>query len=124
MDTSTTNKYSEEIINSKKQKIVDDVIDNKVAKKKKKCKGFCLPLIFFIIIFILNLLIIPLYQGDATLFMLIYTLLAHLIVGIIIYLLCKHCHTGWAWIVLFLPLIIFIIMSVVLFALGLLSFIF
>lgn len=119
MDPSNTN----DVINSEKQKIIDDAIGNKIVKKKKQCKGFCTPLIVFIIIFILNLLIIPLYKGDATLFMLLYTLLAHLITGVIIYLLCKHCHTGWAWIVLFLPLIIFIILSVILFALGVLSFI-
>lgn len=70
--------------------------------------GWCLPLWIYLILSIIGLLgyIFSLHGLGATLIYLFVNILIILIFIFILYNLCYHKHIGWAWFVLFLPLIL------------------
>lgn len=97
---------------------------NIVEKPKKICKNLTYtPLYVYIglmtfFIFFSLLQIVFQYQIDANSFYsaiggAIFNIFVILIVGVIVYLLCKDCHSGWAWFVLFIPVIIWFLILLV-----------
>lgn len=93
------------------------------TQEPTRCKGFCLPLIIYTVLAVINIAFTLLFQGPGALGLLIWSVINYVFWGGIMFLLCRYCHTGWAWFVLFLPLIIFIILLVIMLSLGTIVFI-
>lgn len=81
--------------------------------KKKKCgkggcKGWCWPFVIYLILSVITIIFFLFSkQGvGATITYVLLQLIWIIIMGFIIYWLCKSGKTGWAWFLLFLPLII------------------
>lgn len=45
-----------------------------------------------------------------------FTTLWNIIIGIVIYYLCRTCHQGWSWVILLLPVILNLVMMLLLLA--------
>lgn len=81
---------------------------DKPTKDKKLTSGWCIPFIIYIVIsaiVILGFILSRRSVGETITYVLI-QLVWVVLFGLIIYWLCKSGKTGWAWFVLFLPLII------------------
>jgi len=88
-----------------------------------RCKNsVCWPLIVYIIITIIALIIIlstSNLDGSSKATTLIISLVWSVFWGFILWWLCRYCHWGWAWAILFLPFIINILFFIiVLLAIG------
>ena len=87
-----------------------------LAKSIKKCSGFCVPLIIYIIFAIIGLLsslYMVINPNDEKLFkntqtkvlMISIELIINIIVGGLMYWLCSKCYNVVAWIILLFPII-------------------
>ena len=97
-----------------------DIVENpkKVCKNKTYTPLYVYIGLMAFFIFFSLLQIIFQYQIDTNSFYTaigsaIFNLLIILLVGVIIYFLCKECHSGWAWFVLFIPVIIWFLILLV-----------
>lgn len=73
-------------------------------------KGLCTPLVIYIILVGISLVLTAIDNSEKDKFSKIITsLLWGLLWGFLMYQLCKAGHEFWAWIILFLPLILFFI---------------
>ena len=92
----------------------DQIPAKKTKKKrcgKKGCGGWCWPFIIYLILSLITIIFFLFSQqsvGETVTYVLL-QLIWIIIIGFIIYWLCKSGHTGWAWFVLFLPLIVQIV---------------
>lgn len=91
-------------------------------KIKKRCSGWCWPLLVYLGLVFINLLSIFLFRG-IDIISLIFGILLNIFFAGILYLLCYHCHKKWAAFLLFLPIIIFLILLIIAFSLGIITFI-
>lgn len=78
---------------------------------KEEHSGWCLPLIVYIVLSVLSIIFMLLNNRNQTIVNIIFSLIWIFAWGLLIWWLCKRGHTGWAWVVVFLPLIIFIILA-------------
>ena len=83
----------------------------------KNIWGACLPLLIFVILAIISLVITIFTPGTgrSKILNIVVSSLWYLLWGFIIYMLCRAGHPGWAWVVLFLPLIIWAILTILIF---------
>lgn len=93
-------------------------------KVKKRCSGWCWPLLIYIALAFLSILNLFFFHGEAFIFTLVSSILFYIFWGGIMYLLCYHCHNGWAWFLLFLPFILIISLIIFLLFIGTISFVF
>ena len=83
-----------------------------------ECEGWCWPLYIYIALAVLQLAAIPMmktydsttktYTAASTVVKFRYFITAlvwNLLIGFLLYYLCKKCHNRWAWFVLLLPII-------------------
>jgi cell division protein FtsW (lipid II flippase) len=79
------------------------------------CSGWCWPLIIYVIIVAISFISIFVSGMDNTMKDggLIWNIVWALIFGFILWILCKNCKDGWAWILLLLPFIIMLIIIAV-----------
>lgn len=94
---------------------------------EKICKGWCIPLFIHIGLSIIQLLFVlfkKTYDDNGkkvtyplSIRMIIFgiVLVWDILIGILLYYLCKHCHQGWAWVIILLPIILSFIMFVFIF---------
>ena len=86
-----------------------------------KCEGWCLPAVIYIVLAVISLILAllrdltHLEKAQADQVRLI-TLLFHvgwvIIWTCVLYWLCANCHQGWAWVILFLPFFIGLVVLV------------
>lgn len=78
-------------------------------------KGWCLPVWIYLILSLIGLLgfIFSKHSIAATMVYVIVWLLVIALVVFLMYNLCKNGHTGWAWFLLLLPLIIEIVWIII-----------
>lgn len=93
------------------------IIEKEIEEPKPRCnKSVCWPLIVYIIITILALIVIlfvPNLDGSSKATTFIITLVWALFWGFILWYLCRFCHWGWAWFLLFLPFIINVLFFII-----------
>ena len=88
---------------------------------KKKCSGFCVPLLILIILYIINVVLSLIFakSGGIVITNIIVSTIFYAIFGIGIYLLCSNCLRGWSWIILlffiFIPFIIIFLLMIFVF---------
>ncbi len=94
-------------------------IENQCAQfVSGECEGWCWPVYIYIAIAVLQLVAIPMmkaydsttktYTSAPTAIKVRYfigSLVWNLLIGFLLYYLCKKCHNRWAWFVLLLPII-------------------
>jgi len=96
----------------------------------KMCNGWCLPLYIYLAFTALNFVTALLMKQripgtdkfveptmNKRLSNAMTTLIFNLLIALLIYYLCKYCKHGWAWFVLFLPLILGFLLFITLMAL-------
>ena len=82
-------------------------------------ENWCLPLIIFVIIAVISIL--AMIVGGQSFLNIIISIIFNVLIGLLIWWLCKNNHIGWAWVILFLPLILTVLLFLFfggLFALG------
>lgn len=95
----------------------DNVVNNGNGVKLSTGSGWCLPLMIYIIIVAIGI-ITTLFVGSTpqqTAGAFIANIIVNILIGILLWWLCKTGKVGWAWFVLLLPIIIWIILSIVAF---------
>lgn len=92
----------------------ETVVETKRQRPRKKkcgkggCKGWCWPFIIYLILSVITIIFFLFSKQDVgvTITYVLLQLIWIIIIAFIIYWLCKSGKVGWAWFVLFLPLII------------------
>jgi cell division protein FtsW (lipid II flippase) len=79
------------------------------------CSGWCWPLIIYVIIVAISFISILIsdrqeISKDSGL---IWNIIWAVIFGVILWILCKNCYEGWAWLLLLLPIIIMLVIIAV-----------
>jgi len=75
-----------------------------------KKSGWCLPVIIYFVLAILSLLTIVLSKKENKASIFVINLIFYIAYGGLMFWLCKNNNVGWAWLLLFLPFIILIIL--------------
>jgi hypothetical protein len=98
--------------------IVDD------STQWNKPSTWCLPFIIYIVLSVIGIIISLFYifskknvSTSAALIHFLFNIVYTILFACLIYYLCKKGYTGWAWFVLFLPLIISFIFTIFIFGL-------
>lgn len=92
------------------------------VKAYQHCNPWCIPQIILIVLFFLSLIgiLVSRAPGKSKLGAAFVNLILFGIVGVIIYFLCRSCHSGWSWVVLvvfvLLPVIIMLVLLFTVFA--------
>ncbi|KKL64481.1 hypothetical protein LCGC14_2164610 [marine sediment metagenome] len=111
---------------------IDQMIEEMVDEqpKQESCSGWCLPLYIYIFLAILQFITIMMMKiyhpgkqryvnapGSVKARYAIISIIWNTLVGVVMYYLCKYCHSGWSWFILLLPIIlntlIFLLMVIV-----------
>lgn len=106
-----TNKGKRRERETRKNVYQDEDVNSAKDEDVKKSGGWCIPFIVYIIIsaiVILGFIFSKRPMGETVTYVLL-QLIWIVLIGLIIYWLCKSGKVGWAWFVLFLPLIIQIV---------------
>lgn len=101
---------------NKEIQVKEPEIETKIKKEKKKKTSY-LPVVVFLFLWFIDIFITFLFFPSQGYYWLnAGSLIFHVIILIIVFLLCKYHHNGIAWIIIFLPLIlsIFIVIFAVL----------
>jgi hypothetical protein len=96
---------------------------NNLAKSIKRCSGFCVPLILYIVFSLLSIIGVMLrpvqtkikQNPNSKIILVIVQLIINFSIGGLIYWLCSKCNHAAAWIVFLLPLIFGIIFMAIVF---------
>lgn len=77
------------------------------------CSGWCVPLYIYLVLAMVQIASILLTKSHipwkTKVLYLAISISWNILIGSLMYYLCKQCHSGWSWIVLLLPLAINVI---------------
>ena len=88
---------------------------------KQKCNPYCAPFVIYVILGVVSILANLIKENTLTVKATVVSanIISLLIFGTLFYWLCLNCHKTTAWVILLLPVIVFIILLMV--SLGLLA---